>query len=189
MSVEGFLDETARVAEAIDRSHVELMCSRLKLLRELRGRLFLAGLGGSAANASHAANDFRKLAEIPAICLSDNIAELTARANDEGWDVIYSDALEAHGSRYPDALMILSVGGGTSEVSRPLVRAVDHAVAKGVEVLAIVGRDGGHAARHARSCVLIPEVSNERVTAHTEAFQAVILHCIVSELQRRPTKW
>lgn len=171
---------------AIDRIAAEIIA-----LRDRGGHLFIIGLGGSAANASHAAADFRKLAGLQAECLSDNVAELTARANDEGWERIYADALAQRRAGLGDVLMVLSVGGGTEQVSLPLVRAIDYARTEGMHVLGIVGRDGGYTAAHGDCVVIIPTVAPERVTPHTEAFQGVILHCLVSHpgIQRKATKW
>ena len=156
-------------------------------LRERGGRLWIAGLGGSAANASHAANDFRKLCGIEAYCLTDNISELTARANDEGWAEAFSLAY----AKKDDALFVLSVGGGTEHVSVPITNALEAASHIGMRILGIVGRDGGNT-KHAGDCVVVvPTVEPARITPHAEAFQAVIWHCLVSHpsLQRKPTKW
>jgi len=156
-------------------------------LRERKGRLFIVGLGGSAANASHACNDFRKLCGIEAYAPGDNVAELTARANDEGWATIYP--LDFANSN--DALLVLSVGGGTESVSLPLVFALQTARQRGMTILGIVGRDGGMTAKLADCCIIIPTVKAERVTPHCEGWQSVILHAIVShpDLQRNATKW
>lgn len=161
-------------------------------LRERGGRLFIAGLGGSAANASHAANDFRKLLRIEAYALCDNVAELTARANDEGWETIYTGMLESGRAVEGDALLVLSVGGGAEGVSLPLVNAVAFALGRKMRILGIVGRDGGYTKEHGHAVVLIPDVSaGARVTPHTEAFQGVVLHYLAShpDLQRGATKW
>lgn len=188
---EAFLTETAEIAGELSRTDLAALAAEILRLRNAGGRLFLAGLGGSAANASHAANDFRKLAGIDAICLSDNVAELTARANDEGWDSMYADTLKAARPRAGDALMVLSVGGGAEKVSQPLVKAVDYALTQGMRVLGIVGRDGGYTKRNGHAVVLVPTVAPARVTAHTEAFQSVVLHYLVShpEIQIERTKW
>lgn len=181
-------------SEVVDIAR-EMPLAQLSILADeiasIRGRLFIAGLGGSAANASHAAADFRKLAGIQAICLSDNVAELTARANDDGWPEIYLGALMAGNAGPGDALLVLSVGGGTAEVSAPLIEAIRYAKLKDMRVLGIVGRDGGYTAQHADVAVIVPTVSAERVTPHTEAFQSVILHYLVSHpaIQNRATKW
>ncbi len=163
------------------------MVSELVALRERKGRLWLVGLGGSAANASHAANDFRKLCNIESYCLTDNVAELTARANDEGWAEAFSLSYAKEG----DALFVLSVGGGTENVSRPINASLLEASRLGLRILGIVGRDGGNT-REAGDCVIVvPTIEPAHITPHTEAFQAVIWHCLVSHpsLQRKPTKW
>jgi D-sedoheptulose 7-phosphate isomerase len=188
---EDYLRESAAIAMAIPGAEVENMAAELVRLRKAGGRLFIAGLGGSAANASHAANDFRKLCDIEAYCLSDNVAELSARANDEGWESIYAGALRSSVARSRDALLVLSVGGGTDAVSLPLVRAIDLALERRMRVLGIVGRDDGHTARCGHCVVFVPNRNASRVTPHTEAFQSVILHCLAShpDLQARATKW
>ena len=188
---ESYMDETVKMARAMDCAGIEKLADHLDILRGKCGRLFIAGLGGSAANASHAANDFRKLCGIDAYCLSDNVAELTARANDEGWKTIFDGALHAHLPKPHDALLILSVGGGTDEVSVPLVAVIEYANILGMMIFGIVGRDGGHTKKYATCCVIVPTVDPSRVTPHTEAFQSVILHCLVShpKLQRNSTKW
>ena len=183
-----FLDETAEIASLIPAGEVAQLVNELIRLRVRRGKLFVVGLGGSAANASHAVNDFRKLCGIEAYCPSDNVSELTARANDEGWGTIFSGSIYATSN---DALLVLSVGGGTDKVSLPLVEAISYAKIMKMTVLGIVGRDGGYTKKHADACVVVPPVVPERVTPHTESFQSVILHCIVShpDLQVRKTKW
>ena len=185
-----YLREVQDVAGELRHDHLEKLVDEVAAVRK-RGRLFIAGLGGSAANASHAASDLRKLAGVDAICLSDNAAELTARANDDGWARIYADALAASRAGRWDALLVLSVGGGTAEVSQPLVQAVEYARRKRMRVLGIVGRNGGHTKKRGHAVVVIPTVNADRVTPHTEAFQMVVLHYLVShpDLQRRKTKW
>ena len=187
MHADTFLRETAAIAELIDRGEVERFVEFLVSLRARKGRLWIAGLGGSAANASHAANDFRKLCGIEAYCLTDNVAEVTARANDEGWERALSLDYSAPG----DALLVLSVGGGAQNVSLPLISVVQNAAFKNVVVMGIVGRDGG-LTKMVGDCVLVvPTVEPSRVTPHTEGWQGVILHCVVShpKLQKRATKW
>lgn len=186
-----YLHEVQAVAAALKQDEMDRLAQEIVGVRKGGGRLFIAGLGGSAANASHATNDFRKLTGINAICLSDNVSELTARANDEGWRMIYEDALQAHRVRDGDALLVLSVGGGTKKVSLPLVRAIDYARSKHMRVLGIVGRDGGYTKQKGHAVVVIPTVEDKRVTPHAESFQSVVLHYLVSHpsLQRRPTKW
>jgi D-sedoheptulose 7-phosphate isomerase len=186
-----YLAETAGIAGKLDSDQLETLVSHLHILRGKGGRLFIAGLGGSAANASHAANDFRKLCGIETYCLCDNIAELTARANDEGWKTIFDGALHGSKPQPKDALMILSVGGGSENVSFPLVAVMEYATSLGMTILSIVGRDGGYAKTYSTVCVIVPTVEASRVTPHTEAFQSVVLHCVVShpKLQLNKTKW
>ena len=188
---ETYLAENAAIAGKLDCAAIEALADHLVMLRGKGGRLFIAGLGGSAANASHAVNDFRKLCGIDAYCLSDNVAELTARANDEGWKTIFDGALHAYKPLPNDALLILSVGGGTETVSVPLVAAMEYANRMGMKIYGIVGRDGGKTKELATCCVIVPAIEASRVTPHTEAFQSVILHLLVShpKLQRNSTKW
>ncbi len=188
---EKYLKEAAKLSGALDPRQVEGLAERLSIVRGQDGRLFIAGLGGSAANASHAANDFRKLCGIESYALNDGISELTARANDDGWITIYVGALMTSRARRGDALLVLSVGGGSDGVSEPLIAAVDYAKSVGAKVLGIVGRDGGHVLKHADAAVLIPTINADRVTPHCEAFQSVILHCLASHpsLQFRKTRW
>lgn len=188
---ESYLAETSRIACELDAAAIERLVHKLHELRARRGRLFLAGLGGSAANASHAASDFRKLAEIEAYALNDNAAELTARANDETWASVYEGMLYASRAGESDALMVLSVGGGTESVSLPLVRAINYAKGERMAVLGIVGRDGGYTKTRGDAVVVVPNLYPERVTPHAEAFQVVVLHCLVSHplLQKARTTW
>lgn len=189
LRAKSYLKESSRIAELVDAEEVQRLAIALDILRTLGGRLFLIGIGGSAANCCHAVNDFRKLCNIYAQTPCDNVAELTARANDEGWDRIFVDWLFMSRAGKRDALFVLSVGGGTPEVSLPIVRAVEYANDYDMPVYGIVGRDGGYTAKHGDGVIIIPTLSPELVTAHTEAFQSVILHYLVSALQTRPTKW
>ena len=178
---------THTIAQRIDTAQIERMARELIELRERRGRLWIAGLGGSAANASHAANDFRTLCGIEAYCLTDNVAALTARANDSGWN----ESLAINWAAPEDALLILSVGGVAEGVSIPLGKVMVHALNLGLRVLGIVGRDGGLVRKSAHCSVLIPNVEPERVTPHTEGWQSVVLHCLCShpELQTGECTW
>jgi D-sedoheptulose 7-phosphate isomerase len=191
--VKRYLDEVVRVTEAIDRHAVARLVDLLVDVRRGGGRLFILGVGGSAANASHAVNDFRKIVGLEAYTPVDNVAELTARINDDGWDASFSNWLR--GSRLTDAdcVLVFSVGGGDLErqVSVNLVRAVEYAKSVGARVGGVVGRDGGFTGKVADVCVIVPTVSPETVTPHTEAFQAVIWHLLVSHprLQAAPMKW
>ena len=186
-----FLDETAEIASLVKAGEIAAMVHELKTLRERGGALFIIGLGGSAANASHAVNDFRKLCGIKAYAPTDNVAELTAWANDMGWRYIFSEWLDITNPDSDDAILILSVGGGTPDISIPLVSVIAEAKMHLMKVFGIVGRDGGETAKYADCCIIIPPLIKERITPHTEAFQSVILHCIVShpDLQIRATKW
>jgi D-sedoheptulose 7-phosphate isomerase len=191
--VSQYLGEVAQIAAKLDQARVEQLVDQLDGLRERGGRLFILGVGGSAANASHAACDFRKLCGIETYCVTDNTAELTARTNDEGWPTVFAGWLDISRLGADDALLIFSVGGGDAvrNVSPNLVTAIDFAREKGALVLGIVGRDGGYAGRVGDTVVIVPTIDPERVTPHSEAFQAVLWHCLVShpKLQRRATKW
>jgi D-sedoheptulose 7-phosphate isomerase len=190
---ESFLTEVKRICENISCDSIEGMIDELIALRARKGRLFLIGVGGSAGNCSHAANDFRKLCGIEAYSAADNISELTARANDEGWDTIFSGWLEASNLNSSDAILIFSVGGGDIErhISTNIVKAVIFAKSRGTKVLGIVGKDNGYTAHHGDVVVVVPQVNALRITPLSEAFQSVVWHCLVShpELQIRQTKW
>lgn len=187
------LKETAEIVARIDPAACEACVAELRAVRERGGRLFILGVGGSAANASHAVNDFRKIAGIECYAPTDNVSELTARTNDEGWPSVFAEWL--HGSRLngKDALLVLSVGGGNIErnVSPNLVLALQLAKQVGARVIGIVGRDGGATAQLADACVLVPVVNPANTTPHSEAFQAVLWHLFVShpDLKVAQTKW
>lgn len=191
--VDDYLSEAVRVAEQLDRAAIQRLVEALVALRERGGRLFVLGVGGSAGNASHAVNDFRKLCGIEAYAPTDNVSELTARVNDEGWETSFSAWLEVSRLSERDLVLVLSVGGGDLErnVSPNLVRALQLAQERGAPVAGIVGRDGGYTARVAQVCVVIPTVNPAAVTPHSEAFQAVVWHLLVSHpaLQSRGMKW
>ena len=186
---ERYLDETLKIVSLIKDGDIEDVVMGLKALRNRKGVLFILGLGGSAANASHAVNDFRKLCAIEAYAPTDNIAELTARINDAGWDTAFSAWLQF--AKPHDALLVLSVGGGTDEVSTPITNAIQYARSIGMQIFGVVGRDGGKTRIYGDPVIVIPPLFPERVTPHTETIQAIILHCLVShpDLQRHPTKW
>ena len=188
-----FLGDVLEISRSLDANIIEKMALELASLRERNGRLFLLGVGGSAGNCSHAVNDFRKLCGIEAYTPTDNVSELTARANDEGLDTIFTGWLEISRLNANDAILIFSVGGGDSErnVSTSIVKAVDLAKARGARVLGVVGRDSGHTARHGDLVIVVPTVEPKRLTPLTEAFQAVVWHCLGSHpaLQVRATKW
>jgi D-sedoheptulose 7-phosphate isomerase len=189
----GFLEEVEAVVERINVADVDAMVLLLSQVRARGGRLFILGVGGSAGNASHACNDFRKLAGFEAYAPTDNVSELTARTNDEGWATIFQAWLQGSRLKKEDALLVFSVGGGNVEknVSPNLVTALQYAKSVGASVLGIVGRDGGYTAKVADACVLIPVVNPAHTTPHSEAFQAVVWHLLVShpELKRAETKW
>src|SRR5256886_12663296 len=188
-----FLEQAARIALAMDHEAIERMAEGLNRLRDRGGRLFLIGVGGSAANCSHAVNDFRKLCGIETYSPVDNVSELTARTNDEGWDTVFAAWLETSHLGDKDAILVYSVGGGDAErkISANIVQAVDLAKARSAKVFGIVGRDSGYTAKHGDVVVLIPQVNPSWVTPLSEAFQAVVWHCLVSHpaLQRRQTQW
>jgi D-sedoheptulose 7-phosphate isomerase len=188
-----YLAEAARIAAGLDAAAIERLAGLLVALRERGGRLFVLGVGGSAANASHAVNDFRKLAGIEAYTPTDNVAELTARVNDEGWETVFVEWLRGSRLSGRDAVLVLSVGGGDLErnISPNLVHALRYAREVGAPIGGVVGRDGGYTARVADVCVIVPTVDPARVTPHTEAFQAVVWHLLVSHpaLRAAPMKW
>ncbi len=190
---EEFLNEAMAIISALKPETIEAMADMLAMVREQGGRLFILGVGGSAASASHAVNDFRKLCGFEAYCPSDNVSELTARTNDDGWDSVFSKWLIGSHLRLEDGLLILSVGGGDMEhnVSPNLVRAIDAAKTVGAKIFGIVGRDGGYTAKLADVCVIIPTVNPGHVTPHTEAFHGIVWHLLVShpKLKTSPTKW
>jgi D-sedoheptulose 7-phosphate isomerase len=185
--------ETIEIAKAINPETIEAMVDLLADLKAKNGRLFILGVGGSAANASHAVNDFRKLAGIETYAPTDNVAELTARTNDEGWETVFSGWLRVSKLNKNDCIFILSVGGGNKErnVSTNLIAAVDLAKEVGAGVTGIVGRDGGYTAQNANVCLVIPTINADAVTPHAESFQTVIWHLLVSHprLKSNPTKW
>lgn len=188
-----FLKESSEICSTLDYQKIDEMAEIIAKLRETKGRLFLLGVGGSAANCSHAVNDFRKLCGIEAYAPTDNVSELTARTNDEGWETVFSGWLEISRLNEDDLIFVMSVGGGNAEknVSMNLVHALDFAVERKAKIVGIVGRDGGHAAKVGDTVVVVPTVASDRVTPHAEAFQAVIWHCLVSHpvLQTQQTKW
>lgn len=187
------LNETIEIVRLIDPSRCEACVQQLVQVRARGGRLFILGVGGSAANASHAVNDFRKIAGIECYAPTDNISELTARTNDEGWASVFVEWLRGSRLNSHDALLIFSVGGGNQEknVSPNLVTALQFAKEVGAKVIGIVGKDGGYTAKVADACVIVPTVNPNNITPHSEAFQAVIWHLFVShpDLKKNQTKW
>jgi D-sedoheptulose 7-phosphate isomerase len=188
-----YLQETAAIVERLDRDEIEQVAAGLAEVRGRGGRLFVLGVGGSAAHASHAANDFRKLCGLETYAPTDNVSELTARVNDDGWETVFSEWLRGSRLSGADAVLVFSVGGGSSEqnVSVGLVRALDLAREVGAGIFGVVGRDGGHTRQVADACVLIPTEAEERVTPHTEGLCAVVWHLLVSHpaLQVEAGKW
>jgi len=190
---EKFLAEAAEIVARLDRASLEKAARMIGDLRATGGRLFILGVGGSAANASHAVNDFRKIAGIEAYAPTDNVSELTARTNDEGWATVFEGWLKTSKLQPRDAVLVFSVGGGDMErnVSPNLVAALKLAKAIGAKIIGVVGRDGGYTAKVADACVLIPVVNPVHVTPHSEAFQAVVWHLLVSHpaVKVEQTKW
>ena len=189
----GYLAETIKIVEALPPDAIDRLAEGLAAVRAGGGRLFILGVGGSAGHASHAVNDFRKICGIEAYAPTDNVSELTARVNDEGWETVFSEWLKISRANSADALLILSVGGGDKarNVSPNLVVAIEWAKAIGVKIYGIVGRDGGFTAAAADEVVIIPPLFADRVTPHTEGLAAVVWHLLVSHpaLQSRATKW
>jgi D-sedoheptulose 7-phosphate isomerase len=187
------LQETARVVAGLDPDAIEKMVSLLAELRARGGRLFLLGVGGSAANCSHAVNDFRTITGIEAYTPVDNVSELTSRTNDEGWETTFVAWLKGSRLQPADMLFVLSVGGGSLEhnISPNLVHALEYGLQVGAQILGVVGRDGGYTALVADACVIVPTVNPDNVTPHAEAFQAVVWHLLVSHpaLKAARTKW
>jgi len=193
MHVQTYFDEVVKVAQQIDVAGVERLAGELRALREREGRLFFLGVGGSAGNCGHAVNDFRKLCGIEAYAPTDNVSELTARTNDEGWDTVFAAWLRTSRANSRDAIFVFSVGGGNVEknVSPNIVAALKEAKERGMKVFGVVGRDGGYTKKVGDCVVVVPTIEASRVTPHTEAFQAVVWHCLVSHpvLQQIATKW
>jgi len=188
-----FLSEARQIIDQIDPDITERMVSLIHQTRHRQGRLFILGVGGSAANASHAVNDFRKIVGIEAYAPTDNVSELTARTNDEGWPSIFVEWLKISRLQADDLILVLSVGGGSLEknVSPNLVTALQFAIEVGTPVIGIVGRDGGYTAKVATACLIIPTINPDHITPHAEAFQAVVWHLIVSHptLKTQQTRW
>jgi len=191
--VDDYLREVAQIIEQLDRAAIERMVALLGDLRERGGRLFILGVGGGAAHASHAVNDFRKLVGIEAYAPTDNVSELTARVNDEGWETVFVQWLKGSRLSNRDMLLVFSVGGGNLErnISSNLVRALQYAKEIGAGIIGVVGRDGGYTAQVADACLVVPSVNPAMITPHTESLQAVVWHLLVShpELQAFKSKW
>lgn len=191
--VDSFIDEAGGILEKIDKDTIEKMIEIILDIRKQKGRLFFIGVGGGAGNCSHAVNDFRKIAGIESYTPVDNISELTARTNDEGWETVFSAWLRSSNLNAKDGLFVFSVGGGNKEknISANIVHALEYARTKNARIVGVVGRDGGYTRSVADACLVIPTVNPEHVTAHTEAFQAVIWHLIIShpEMMVNGMKW
>ena len=188
-----YLADAAQILERLDVAAIEKLLARLGDLRERGGRLFILGVGGGAGHASHAVNDFRKIGGFEAYAPTDNVSELTARVNDEGWDTVFVNWLKGSRLSRDDMVFVFSVGGGSLErkISPNLVRALEYAQEVGASICGVVGRDGGFTAKVADACVIVPTVNPQMVTPHTESFQALIWHLLVSHptLQASQTKW
>jgi len=186
-------NEAVQIIQDLDYLQLEKIVIILKGIRENRGRLFFLGVGGSAANASHAVNDFRKICNIEAYTPTDNVAELTARTNDDGWNSVFEGWLKGSQLSNKDCIFVFSVGGGNKvkNVSANLIYALDYAQSIGAKIVGVVGRDGGYTIKMADACCVIPVVNPKHVTPHTEAFQALVWHALVShpDLQLEETKW
>ncbi len=191
--IKEYFQEVAEIARLIDVSIVEMMALGLAEVRNQGGRLFLLGVGGGAGNCTHAVNDFRKLCNLESYSPVDNVSELSARINDEGWDSAYAEWLKTSRINNKDAILVFSVGGGNAEknISTNIVEALKFAKERGLSIFGVVGRDGGYTKQVGDAVVVIPTVEAARVTPHTEAFQAVVWHCLVSHpvLQQQSTKW
>jgi len=191
--IEKHLDITCQIISQLDKKKIEILIESLVELRARKGRLFVLGVGGSAANASHAVNDFRKLAGIETYAPTDNISELTARTNDEGWETVFSGWLEVSNLNSMDAILILSVGGGSIEkqISVNLCNAIDLAYSRDSKIFGIIGRNDSYTEKFANCCILVPPLDSEMITPHSESIQSVIWHLIVSHplLRSNPTKW
>ena len=191
--VENYFDEVTKIVKLLNTSEIEKLAGQLAKLRDDGGRLFFIGVGGSAANASHAVNDFRKLCAIEAYAPTDNVSELTARVNDDGWETAYVNWLKISNINKNDMIFVFSVGGGNEEknISLNIVKSLQLAKEIGAKVCGVVGRDGGYTAQVADACVIIPSFNSETVTSQTEGFQAVVWHLIVShpKLKKFEMKW
>jgi D-sedoheptulose 7-phosphate isomerase len=180
--IESYLQDTIRIAQTLDKAAIARAVEVLRQVRDGQGRLFVLGVGGSAGNASHAVNDFRKIAGMECYAPTDNVSELTAWTNDVGWDVVFEKWLEGSRLRQGDGVLVLSVGGGSPKASQNLVRGLDLARSRGAKIVSIVSRDGGHAAKVSDACLLVPVVHPDRITPHCEGWQGVLWHLLVNAL-------
>ena len=191
--LENYFEEVAEIAKKIDTNEIEQIVKRLEEIRSNNGRLFFLGVGGSAGNCGHAVNDFRKLCLFEAYAPTDNVSELTARTNDEGWNSVFSEWLKISKLKSADAVFIFSVGGGSRDanISANIVEAIDYANSVGASIFSIVGKPNGYAYKQSTNSILIPGVNDNLITPHSEAYQAVVWHSIVSHplLKKNMTKW
>jgi len=191
--INNYFVEVKEVVDKLDLYNIGKIVNELKEIKNTNGRLFILGVGGSAANASHTVNDFRKICGIESYAPTDNVSELTARTNDEGWENVFSKWLITSKINEKDGILILSVGGGNSEknISVNLINAIQVAKKYKSRIIGIVGKDGGYTAKNSTSCVIIPVVNEKNITPHSEAFQSVVLHCIVThpDLKENEMKW
>lgn len=191
--IKKYISISKDILDSLDKDEISKMISILKETREKEGRLFILGVGGGAGHASHAVNDFRKICGIESYTPADNVSELTARVNDDGWDTSYVNWLIGSNIKSKDTLLVFSVGGGNLEknVSVNIVKSLQHAQEIGSKIIGIVGRDGGYTAKISNACVVVPPLDEENITPHTESFQALIWHLLVAhpELQKYEMKW
>jgi D-sedoheptulose 7-phosphate isomerase len=180
--IKAYLNEVKNICDSIDENSIESFIKSIQDLKERNGRLFILGVGGSAANASHAVNDFRKILNIETYAVTDNSSELTARINDDGWETSYLNWLKVSKFSKNDAILIFSVGGGSDSVSLNLVRSMEYAKEIGADILSVVSRNGGKAKELSNSCILIPVIDETRITPHAEEWQGIILHLVVNAL-------
>jgi len=181
-NIDSYLNEVSQICKHISRNDIIRFIDEIKTIKDNKGRLFFIGVGGSAGNASHAVNDFRKILGIESYAITDNVSELTARINDNGWDTSYSDWLKVSNLSSKDAIIVFSVGGGTKDTSYNIVKAVDLAKSVKSKILSIVSRDGGHTRILSDVCIMIPNVNSNRITPHAEEWQTILWHLIVTIL-------
>ncbi|HEY5536951.1 MAG TPA: SIS domain-containing protein [Ignavibacteria bacterium] len=191
--IEKHLEESKKIIDSIDRKNIEGIIKIIVNIKKNNGRIFFLGVGGSAANASHAVNDFRKIAGIESYTPTDNVSELTARTNDDGWESVFVNWLKCNKINENDCIFVFSVGGGNKKknLSVNLIHALDYSKEKGTKIVGVVGKDGGYTAKIADYCLIIPVVNHDSITPHSEAFQAVIWHLIVShpDIKANEMKW
>jgi len=191
--IDNYFEEVKEVTSSINKTNIEQIVRDLIHVKASGGRLFILGVGGSAANASHTVNDFRKICGIEAYTPTDNVSELTARVNDDGWETVFEKWLNTSRLNDKDGILILSVGGGNAEknISVNIIRAIDFAKRKNARIMGIVGKDGGYTAKNSTSCVIVPVINNNSITPHSESFQSVVLHCIAThpDLKVNEMKW